>query len=195
VSSTGPNGVSSRRLHCHCGLFQDLILAETGDLGGAQKLVDALDRDSPLDTVVQNFYLPTIRAAMKLHANDPARAVDILRPTATHELMQADAFNMLWPAYVRRLAYLQMGEGAKAATEFQKLLDHPGAVGRSVTGVLSHLQLARSRSLSGDRAAARRSYEHFLGLWKDADPDVPAYREAKAEHTALLNSGAETVRR
>jgi hypothetical protein len=90
-----------------------LILAETGDVGRAQKLVDALDRDSPLGTVLQDFYLPTIRAAMKLHVNDPARALDILQPTATHELMPADAFNMLWPAYVRGLAYLQIGEGAR----------------------------------------------------------------------------------
>ena len=172
-----------------------LILAETGDEGLAQKLVDAVDRDAPLGTVVQKFYLPTIRAAMTLHANNPARAIDILRPTATYELVQADGFNMLWPAYVRGLAYLQMGEGAMAAAEFQKLLDHPGAVGRSVTGALSHLQLARSRIVSGDRAAARKSYEDFLHLWKDADPDVPAYREAKAEYTALLTSGAQTVRR
>ena len=81
-----------------------------------------------------------------------------------------------------------------AAAEFRKLLDHPGIVGRSVTGALSHLQLARSRSLSGDHAAAQKSYEDFLGLWKDADPDAPAYREAKAEYSALLKGVAGTVR-
>jgi eukaryotic-like serine/threonine-protein kinase len=170
-----------------------LILAETGDVGLAERIADALDRDSPLNTVVQNFYLPTIRASMELRANEPAKAVETLRPTAMYEFIQADGFNMLWPAYVRGLAYLKMGEGALAAAEFQKLLDHPGAVGTSVTGALSRLQLARSRRLSGDRASARKLYEDFLDLWKDADPDIPAYREAKAEYAALLKS-AQTAR-
>jgi len=171
-----------------------LILAETGDLGRVQELVDALDRDAPLATVVQNFYLPTIRAAMRLHANDPAGAVEILQGAAKYELTYADAFNSLWPAYVRGLAYLRMGEGTLAAAEFQKLLDHPGMVGRSVTGALSRLQLARSQASSGDHAAARKSYEDFLSLWKDADPDVPAYREAKAEYAALLTGVTRTLR-
>jgi len=156
--------------------------------------VDALDREAPVDSQVQGFYLPTIRAAMKLHSNDPAGAVEVLRPAATHELVCADGFSPLWPAYVRGLAYLRMGDGTLAAAEFQKLLDHPGLVGRSVTGALAHLQLARSQNLTGDHAAARRSYEDFLSLWKDADPDVPAYREAKAEYAALRNGVSRPVR-
>ena len=81
-----------------------------------------------------------------------------------------------------------------AAAEFRKLLDHPGIVGRSMTGALSHLQLARSRSFSGDHASAPKSYEDSLGLWKDPDPDAPAYREAKAEYAAVLKGVARTVR-
>src|SRR5262249_37343016 len=84
-----------------------LILAQTGDLDGAQKLVDAVDHHAPRDSLVQNFYLPTIRAVLKLHMNDPAGAVEVLRRTAKYELSLGDAFNSLFPAYVRGLAYLR----------------------------------------------------------------------------------------
>jgi len=162
-----------------------LAFARAGDIEQAQKLADALSQGSPLDTVVQNYGLPTIRAAMKLHVNDPASAVQILRPTVQYDLAYPEGFNSLYPAYIRGLAYLQMGEGRLAAAEFQKLLDHPGIVGRDVTGALSHLQLARAQKMMGDQAAARKSYEDFLTLWKDADSDLPIYQQAKAEYARL----------
>ena len=82
---------------------------------------------------------------MKLHQNDPASAVDILRPAAKYELADPRSFGYLYPAYIRGLAYLQMGEGRLAAVEFTKVLDHPGVVRRHVIGALSHLNLARAR--------------------------------------------------
>ena len=100
-------------------------------------------------------------------------------------------FNSLYPAYIRGLAYLQMGEGRLASAEFQKLLDHRGIVGNEVTGALSHLQLARTQRIMGDQAAARKSYEDFLTLWKNADSDIPIYQQAKTEYAMLrknLNS-------
>ena len=162
-----------------------LAFARAGDIEQAQKLADALSQDEPLNTVVQNYSLPTIRAAMKIHENDPAAAVEILRPTVKYDLAFADGFNSLYPAYIRGVAYLRMGEGRLAAAEFQKLLDHPGIVGRGVTGALSHLQLARAQKMMGDQAAARKSYEDFLTLWKDADSDIPIYQQAKAEYARL----------
>jgi len=165
-----------------------LAFARAGDIEHAQKLADALSQDDPLNIVVQNYSLPTIRAAMKLHENDPAAAVEILRPTVKYDLAFADGFNSLYPAYIRGLAYLQMGEGRLAAAEFQKLLDHPGIVGREVIGALAHLQLARAQKLMGDQAAARKSYEGFLTLWKDADSDIPIYQQAKAEYAKLHTS-------
>jgi hypothetical protein len=78
-----------------------------------------------------------------------------------------------------------MGEGSLARIEFQKLLDHPGLVEENVIGALSHLQLARAIRLSGDTAAARKAYEDFLTLWKNADADIPIYRQAKAEYARL----------
>src|SRR5207248_2019617 len=91
----------------------------------------------------------------------------------------------LYPAFIRGLAYLQLGEGRLAAAEFQKLVDHRGLVGRDVIGALAHLQMARAQKMMGDNASARKSYEEFLIIWKDADPDVPIYQQAKAEYARL----------
>jgi serine/threonine protein kinase/DNA-binding winged helix-turn-helix (wHTH) protein len=165
-----------------------LVLARAGDIGQAQKLADALGHDFPLDTAVQYYYLPTIRAAMKLHEKDPAGAVEVLRPTAKYDLAAPDSFNSLYPAYIRGLAYLQMGEGRLATVEFQKLLDHAGIVGREVIGALARLQLARAHKLMGNQVAARKSYEEFLTLWKDADSDIPIYQQAKAEYARLRSN-------
>jgi len=148
-------------------------------------LADALSQAAPLDTLIQGYHLPTIRAALKLHANDPAGAIDLLRPALKYDLAFATSFNSLYPAYVRGQAYLKMGEGRLAAAEFQKLLDHRGIVRREVIGALSHVQLARAQTMAGDEAAARKSYEDFLTLWKDADADIPIYQEAKAEYANL----------
>jgi serine/threonine protein kinase/tetratricopeptide (TPR) repeat protein len=166
-------------------LLVALAFARAGDLGQAQKLSDALSQAYPLDTMIQNYCVPTIRAAMKLHANDPASAVQILRLTARYELAYPQGFNSLYPAYVRGLAFLEMGEGRLAAAEFQKLLDHPGIVGRDVHGALAHLQLGRAKRMMGDGAGARKSYEEFLAVWKGADPDIPVYQQAKTEYANL----------
>jgi tetratricopeptide (TPR) repeat protein len=165
-----------------------LIFARAGDVERARKLADDLSQASPLDTVVQSYSLPTIRAAIKLHENDPAGAVDALRPTMKYDLAYPGSFSNLYPAYIRGLAYMQMGEGRLAAAEFQKLLDHPGIVGREVIGALSHLQLARAQKMMGGQAAARKSYEDFLTLWKDADSDIPIYQQAKAEYATLAKT-------
>jgi eukaryotic-like serine/threonine-protein kinase len=166
-----------------------LVFARAGDIAHAQKLADTLSQGSPLDTVVQYYSLPTIRAAMKLKENDPAGAVEDLRPTVKYDLADPTlSFNSLYPAYIRGLAYLQMHEGRLASAEFQKLLDHRGLVGAHVIGALSHLQLARAQRMMGNQAAARKSYEDFLTLWKDADSDIPIYQQAKAEYAKLRSS-------
>jgi tetratricopeptide (TPR) repeat protein len=169
-------------------LLLALAFARAGDSEQAQKLSDVLSQNFPLDTVVQNYSLPTIRAAMKLGENDPGAAVEILRPTNKYDLADSRSFCTLYPAYIRGLAYLQMGEGRLATVEFQKLLDHPGIVGREVIGALARLQLARAHKLMGNQAAARKSYEEFLTLWKDADSDIPIYQQAKAEYAKLRTS-------
>ena len=166
-------------------LYLALAFARAGNIEQARKMADALDEDAPLDTLVQNYSLPTIRAAMKLNANDPVGAIAALQPSLKYELSFNFSFNGLYPAYIRGLAHLQLGEGRLAAAEFQKLVDHRGLLGTDVTGALAHLQMARAQKMMGDEASARKWYEDFLALWKDADPDVPIYRQAKAEYAKL----------
>jgi eukaryotic-like serine/threonine-protein kinase len=165
-----------------------LVLARAGDTAQAQKLLHSLSQYLQSKSVAQNYYLPTIRAAMKLNAKDPAGAIDLLRPVEKYDLAYANAFNGVYPAYLRGLAYLQMSQGRLAAMEFQKLLDHPGSVGRDITGALSRLQIARAYQLMGDEASARQSYQQFLTLWKDADPDLLAYQQAKTEYARLRSN-------
>jgi eukaryotic-like serine/threonine-protein kinase len=162
-----------------------LAFARAGNIAQARKMADALDQDFPLDTLVQNYSLPTIRAAMKLNANDPAGAIAVLKTSLKYELSFNFSFNGLYPAYIRGLAYLQLGEGRLAAAEFQKLVDHRGLVATDVIGALAHLQIARAQKMMGDEASARKWYEDFLALWKNADPDIPIYRQAKAEYARL----------
>jgi len=161
-----------------------LAFARTGKGEQAEELAQQLAHDYPRDTMMLNYSLPTIRAAIELQRNSPANAVDILTVTVPYE-MGASSFENLYPAYVRGEAYLKMGQGQQAATEFQKLLDHPGIVDNSVNGALAHLQLGRAQVMNGDKQAARKSYEDFLALWKDADPDVPVLKEAKTEYAKL----------
>jgi eukaryotic-like serine/threonine-protein kinase len=82
-------------------------------------------------------------------------------------------------------AYLKAGQGQLAAGEFQKILAHPGIMENFVTGALAHLQPGRAQVMMGDQEAARKSYQDFLTLWKDADPDIPIYKRAKAEYAKL----------
>jgi tetratricopeptide (TPR) repeat protein len=163
-----------------------LLDARAGYVEQAQKMAFSINRNLPADTLVQNYTLPAIYAAIKLRQNDPAGAITILQPALRYDLAYPQlGFNSLYPAYLRGLAYLRVGDGRLAAAEFQKLIDHPAIVGRNDIGALAYLQLGRAQTMTGDKAAARNSYETFLTLWKDADSDIPALKQAKAEYAKL----------
>jgi eukaryotic-like serine/threonine-protein kinase len=162
--------------------------ARAGNTTQSQKLVEKLNQLFPTDFTIQAFNLPATRAAIRLAENDPAAAIRILRPVTPYDLAISDSFYNAYPAYLRGLAYLQLKEGTLAAAEFRKVLDHPGLVDGFVIGALSVLELARSQALMGNGNAARKSYEDFLTLWKDADPDLPIYKTAKSEYAALLRT-------
>jgi tetratricopeptide (TPR) repeat protein len=162
-----------------------LLFARIGNIAQARQLADGFDREFPVGTLMQNYSLPTIRAAIQLQQNDPAGALESLRPAVNYDLAYPNSFNSLYPAYLRGLAYLRMNNGRLAAAEFQKLIDHPAIVGRFVTGSLARLQLGRAQAMAGDQVAARKSYQEFLTLWQDADPDLPIYTQAKAEYARL----------
>src|SRR5277367_948135 len=95
------------------------------------------------------------------------------------------AFGQLYPFYVRGLSYLASHQGVEAAAEFQKILDHRGIVASDPIGALAHFQLGRAFASSGDKAKAKAAYQDFLTLWKNADPDIPIYKEVKAEYANL----------
>lgn len=163
-------------------ILAPVILARTGDFRPAGKMVDDLAKRYPQDTIVNGIAVPTIRAAIAIDRNDPAKAVEFLETVLPYELGEADA---LHSAYLRGLAYLQLRQGSEAAVEFQKILDHRGIVINSPIGALAHLQLARAYTMQGDTAKARAAYQDFLTLWKDADPDIPVLVAAKSEYAKL----------
>ena len=165
-------------------------LARSGRTAEALTLADQVSAESPEDTLVQHYFIPTIRAAIKLRQRDPAAAIDLLRGTAKYDLAFT-GFDYLYPAYIRGLAYLDLGDGPLAVAEFQKLIDNPGFSVRDVTGVLARLQLGRAQRMMGDEHSARKSYEIFLDLWKDADPDIPILKQAKAEYAKQQHSDAK----
>jgi tetratricopeptide (TPR) repeat protein len=159
-----------------------LALARTGDSAAAEKLVAELDRGYPLDTLVQRYWLPTIRATIALDRNDPNKAIELLKTTSA---LEVPGTLPLSPAYVRGQAYLTLHDGNRAATEFQKFIDHRGAVANFPWGAVARLGLAQAYVQQGDTNKAKVAYQEFLTIWKDADADVPVRVAAKAEYAKL----------
>ena len=159
-----------------------LTLARIGETGGAKAIVEELEKNYPSFTVLKVYWLPTIKAAMELNANNSTQAVMFLEAAAPYELGDVGT---MYPVYVRGEAYLAEHQGNEAAAEFQKILDHRGIVGNDPIGALAHLGLARAYALSGDTAKAKAAYQDFLALWKDADPDIPILIAAKSEYAKL----------
>jgi serine/threonine protein kinase/Tfp pilus assembly protein PilF len=182
-----------------------LALARSGDTAGAEKLAAELDKDFQLDTLVQKYWLPTIRAGIALEGKDPNRAIELLQVASTIELgaITPDLSIFLCPVYLRGEAYLMLHDGNRAAAEFQKFIDRRGVVANFPWGALARLGLARAYAVEaglsrhGENggvkpplqpdalAKARAAYQDFLTLWKDADPDIPIFKEAKAEYAKL----------
>ena len=163
-----------------------LTLARAGDTAGAEKLAAELDKTFPLDTRAQRYWLPTIRAAVALKRKEPKRAIELLNSARTVELGSPINLSIfLCPAYLRGEAYLMLHDGNAAAAEFQKFVDHRGLVVNFPWGALARLGLARAYAMQGDTAKAKAAYLDFLTLWKQADPDVPILKQAKAEYAKL----------
>jgi len=161
-------------------MFVALDLARAGDAARAESLADETAKTYPSDTAVHQYYLPAIRAEIAIDRSDPGKAIELLQPAAQYDL----ATSLLIP-YERGKAYLLEHKGNEAASEFQKLLDHRGAVGFLMYGAVAHLQLGRAYALSGDNAKARTAYQDFFALWKDADPGIPILIAAKSEYAKL----------
>jgi predicted Zn-dependent protease len=165
-------------------------LALSGDSSRSQTLADDLGRRFPEDTAVKFSYLPVLHALLALNHNEPSKAIELLQTAVPYELgapgsTEFGFFGALYPVYVRGEAYLASHQGAEAAAEFQKILDHRGLIASDPVGALARLQIARAFALSPDEIKAKTAYQDFLTLWKDADPDVPILQQAKAEYAKV----------
>jgi DNA-binding winged helix-turn-helix (wHTH) protein/tetratricopeptide (TPR) repeat protein len=166
-----------------------LVLARAGDIPRAADLAGNLENQFPQNTELQNYWLPSIRAAIHLHRGNPSEALKNLEPAVEYEFgyprPQVEGGSLIYPAYLRGQAFLLLRQGKEAAAEFQKFIDWRAAVANCPLGALAHLWLGRAHALEGDAGAARKSYQEFLALWKDADPDIPILNQAKVENAKL----------
>jgi eukaryotic-like serine/threonine-protein kinase len=176
-----------------------LAFAIAGDASRAESMTQDLNKRSPLDTQMQSLWLPAIRAQLALDRKDATTAIKTLQPALPPieygEIAFVTNLSCLYHTYIRGEAYLAAGQVSSAATEFQKIIDHNGIVWNCWTGALAHLGVARANALQArtsqgaDADAARvralAAYKNFLTLWKDADPDIPILKQAKAEYAKL----------
>ena len=175
-----------------------LAFAMAGDTARAESLAQDLEKRYPLDTQTQSLWRPAIQAQLALDRRNSTLALNALQAASSIELGQIMFVintSCLYPVYVRGDTYLAAGQGSAAAAEFQKILDHSGIVWNCWTGALAHLGVARANALQAQtsqgadadlaRTRALAAYKDFLTLWKDADPDIPVLRQARAEYAKL----------
>ncbi len=159
-----------------------LALAMAGDGSHAQAITEELDRRFPADTLLHQVNIPIVQALIELERKAPEKAIEALQTTAPYEM---GSIQGLLPIYIRGQAYLQAKRGTEAEAEFQKVVGHRGISPTAPVHSLAKLGLGRAYTMTGDTSKARAAYQDFLALWKDADPDIPILKEAKAEYAKL----------
>ena len=159
--------------------------AMLGDEPKSSTLLAGVVHDAPENRLLQGLAVPEVRAIQQLQKNQPAEAIKTLEPLRPYEFGTGPRAFGATPVFIRGTAYLKMRDGVKAAAEFQRILDHRGAVGLGAEYPLSQLNLGRAWVLQGDTAKARTAYQDFFAAWKDADPDIPLLKAAKAEYEKL----------
>jgi tetratricopeptide (TPR) repeat protein len=170
-------------------MLSALVLARSGDLTRAQSIAADLSKRFPLDTLLNAYWLPTIRAAIEIKQQNPARAIELLHVALPYELgllnPQFEVGGLLYPAYIRGQAYLELHQGREAAAEFQKVVEHRSITQNSPIGALARLGLAHALAMSDDKTKARETYQEFFRLWKNAEPEILILREAKVQYAKL----------
>jgi len=166
-------------------VLASLALARSGETAQSKTILEALQKSDPTNTYLKVYWFPVLEASIAMAQQSPDRAIIALEPSLPYELGGPPPGIAMYPPYIRGLAYLAQKNGPAATTEFQKFLDHSGIVQNFLLGSLAHLELARAYAISGDTVKARTAYKDFLTLWKDADPDIPILKEAKAEYAKL----------
>jgi predicted Zn-dependent protease len=161
-------------------------LTLSGNVSQARALADNLARRFPEDTTVRFNYLPALLARLALTRGDVSKSFELLQTAVSHEMgVTPTWFGCLYPVYVGGEAYLAAHQGAQAAAEFQRILDHRGIVQSDPIGALARLQLGRALGMAGRKLEAKAAYQDFLTLWKEADPEIPVLKQAKAEYAKL----------
>jgi ATP/maltotriose-dependent transcriptional regulator MalT len=155
-------------------------LASCGEFSQTQTIIAELIRRAPKDTVQNKILVPLVQARIELQRGNAAQAIQLLETTRPYE-----GYALFQIAYLRGQAYLSQQSGADAAVEFQKILDHRGWQPTSPLYPLAQLGVARATALSGDAAKARKAYQDFFALWKDADSDITILQEARREYEKL----------
>ncbi len=159
--------------------------AMIGDVQKSQAIAASVEHEFPENHFIQTVSIPEAKAAQLLDKNQLSEALKTLETARPHELGTGPRGGGVTPIFLRGLIYLKMRDGVKAAAEFQRILDHQGAAGFSPEYPLARLNLARAYVVQGDNAKARTAYQDFFAAWKDADPDVPILKTAKAEYEKL----------
>lgn len=170
-------------------ILAGVVLARARDNAGAETIAGNLEKQYPQNTELHHYWLPSIRAAIQLNRQNPSEALKVLEPAVEYELgyprPQVEGASLIYPAYLRGQAFLQLHQGKEAAAEFQKFVDWRVVVTNCPFGALAHLWLGRSFAMQGERAKARAAYEKFFALWKGADAAIPILRVAKTEYAKL----------
>ncbi len=166
-------------------ILAGLTLAQSGDAAHAQQVIAELNQSYPDATLLNAVWIPAIRAKIALNHGDPSQAIQALQSASQYELSQEPPLPFFYATYIRGEACLRARQGDAATQEFQKILSHKGISGRGPVAALAMIGMARARALSGDNSGARTAYQDFLALWKDADPEVPLLKQAKAEYAKL----------
>jgi serine/threonine protein kinase/tetratricopeptide (TPR) repeat protein len=161
-------------------LLVALSLAE--DTSRAQKLLTDLKDHYPEDTLIQSAHIPMAEALIQSSSTKSGSSIEILRPAVRFEM---GPFLSFLPIYVRGIVHLRAHEGREAASEFQKILSHRGVWYIAPEYALAHVGMARALAAQGDIPGSRHAYQDFFALWKDADPEIPILKQAKAEYGKL----------
>jgi tetratricopeptide (TPR) repeat protein len=152
-------------------------LAACGEVGLTQPITAELARSSPKDTLLNKVTLPLVQARIEMQRGNATQAVQLLETARRYE-----GYALFQIAYLRGQAYLDLRRGPDAAAEFQRILDHKGLQTASPFYPLAHVGLARAAALAGDTARARKAYQDFFALWKDADVEIPVLQQARREY-------------
>ncbi|HME12302.1 MAG TPA: protein kinase [Candidatus Acidoferrum sp.] len=162
-----------------------VVFAQIGDVAQAQKVIEEVTREFPSDSGVKYGYVPSAQAMLLTHQKRFPEALAVLEPARKYDLGFPFTFGTYLTMYTRGLIYLQQRDGKSSAAEFQKILDHRTLFAPSELIPMAQLNLARAYALQGDAGKARTAYQDFFAMWKDADPDIPALIQAKAEYAKL----------